>query len=193
MCGNQFATIQNAVAEKIRAPSYYSLSNHHHLELPTPFLLTLTDIPLHYGTVSVNSSPTSQIRYSPALDSEAENTIDMSLETAVEQAKRAFALQKYEQAVDLYTVALEKLYVFRSLASRRASNCVFMPASVILRTAEVKDDAPELADLYFLYGKALLENAISQAGVLGKDQPAGAEEDEEGESCHTSSGDEPLT
>lgn len=44
----------------------------------------------------------------------------------------------------------------------------------------MKDDAPELADLYFLYGKALLENAISQAGVLGKDQPATAEEEEEG-------------
>jgi HAT1-interacting factor 1 len=27
-----------------------------------------------------------------------------------------------------------------------------------------------MADLYFLYGKALLENAISQTSVLGKDQ-----------------------
>ncbi|KAJ3509341.1 hypothetical protein NMY22_g16331 [Coprinellus aureogranulatus] len=82
------------------------------------------------------------------------DTDTMSLDTAIEQAKRAFALQKYEQAVELYTVALEKL------------------------TQEVKDDAPELADLYFLYGKALLENAISQAGVLGKDQPATADDDE---------------
>ena len=32
------------------------------------------------------------------------------------------------------------------------------------------DDADETADLYFSYGKALLENAISQSAVLGKDQ-----------------------
>ena len=38
------------------------------------------------------------------------------------------------------------------------------------RTAKVGDDAPEVADLYFAYGKALLENAISQSSVLGKDQ-----------------------
>jgi HAT1-interacting factor 1 len=65
-------------------------------------------------------------------------------------------------------------------------SCIF-----VISTAEVKDDAPELADLYFLYGKALLENAISQAGVLGKDQPAGAEEEEEGESSHSYSSKEP--
>ena len=33
------------------------------------------------------------------------------------------------------------------------------------------EKAPETADLYFAYGKALLENAISQAGVLGKQDP----------------------
>lgn len=33
------------------------------------------------------------------------------------------------------------------------------------------DEAPEVADLYFAYGKALLENAISQTSVLGKEQP----------------------
>ena len=32
------------------------------------------------------------------------------------------------------------------------------------------DDANETADLYFSYGKALLENAISQSAVLGKEQ-----------------------
>jgi HAT1-interacting factor 1 len=31
----------------------------------------------------------------------------MTLESAVEQAKRAFALRKYEQAVDFYATALE--------------------------------------------------------------------------------------
>lgn len=45
------------------------------------------------------------------------------------------------------------------------------------RTAQHGDNAPEAADLYFAYGKALLENAIAQTSVLGKDQaeqtPAG--------------------
>jgi HAT1-interacting factor 1 len=31
----------------------------------------------------------------------------LTLESAVEQAKRAFALRKYEQAVDFYATALE--------------------------------------------------------------------------------------
>ncbi|KAF8825870.1 hypothetical protein HHX47_DHR6000508 [Lentinula edodes] len=41
------------------------------------------------------------------------------------------------------------------------------------------EDSPEIADLYFAYGKSLLENAISQTSVLGKDQPEeeGAEDD----------------
>jgi HAT1-interacting factor 1 len=44
-------------------------------------------------------------------------------------------------------------------------------------TKKCGEDAPETADLYFAYGKALLENAISQSSVLGKDQPEdGAEE-----------------
>ena len=41
------------------------------------------------------------------------------------------------------------------------------------------EDAPETADLYFAYGKALLENAISQNSVLGK-QNADEDEDDEG-------------
>ena len=32
------------------------------------------------------------------------------------------------------------------------------------------EDAPEMADVYFAYGKALLENAIAQNSVLGKEQ-----------------------
>ncbi|RXW23044.1 hypothetical protein EST38_g2820 [Candolleomyces aberdarensis] len=72
---------------------------------------------------------------------------ELTVESAIEQAKRAFALRKYEQAVELYGTALELL------------------------TKEAGEDAPETADLYFSYGKALLENAIAQNGVLGKDQP----------------------
>jgi HAT1-interacting factor 1 len=32
------------------------------------------------------------------------------------------------------------------------------------------EDAPEMADVYFAYGRALLENAIAQNSVLGKEQ-----------------------
>lgn len=69
-----------------------------------------------------------------------------TIEDAIEHAKRAFALRKYEQAIDHYATALELL------------------------TAEHGENAPEMADTYFAYGKALLENAISQSTVLGKEQ-----------------------
>ncbi len=49
---------------------------------------------------------------------------------------------------------------------------------LIFRTQKYGDEAPETADLYFSYGRALLENAITQSGVLGKDQPEAAPEDE---------------
>ncbi|KAF8840810.1 hypothetical protein BDN67DRAFT_902750 [Paxillus ammoniavirescens] len=78
----------------------------------------------------------------------------MTVENALEHARRAFALKKYEQAVEHYATALE------------------------LQTKQFGEDAPEIADLYFSYGKALLENAISQASVLGKEPEPGAVEDE---------------
>ncbi|THU91533.1 hypothetical protein K435DRAFT_863353 [Dendrothele bispora CBS 962.96] len=71
---------------------------------------------------------------------------ELTSEAAVEQARRAFALKKYEQAVEHYATALE------------------------LATKKFPEDAPEIADLYFAYGKALLENAISQSHVLGKEK-----------------------
>ncbi|KAF9054467.1 hypothetical protein BJ165DRAFT_718961 [Panaeolus papilionaceus] len=77
----------------------------------------------------------------------------ITVETAVEQAKRAFALKKYEHAIDHYATALE------------------------LITEKIGDDAPETADLYFSYGKALLENAIAQSSVLGKEGGEEAPED----------------
>ncbi|XP_006461785.1 hypothetical protein AGABI2DRAFT_193169 [Agaricus bisporus var. bisporus H97] len=77
-----------------------------------------------------------------------------TLESALEQAKRAFALKKYEQAVDFYATALE------------------------FATKEHGDDSPLTADLYFSYGRALLENAVSQSGVLGKEQPEAPVEEE---------------
>jgi HAT1-interacting factor 1 len=42
----------------------------------------------------------------------------------------------------------------------------------------VGEDSPETADLYFSYGKALLENAITQSTVLGKEEPTEGKEDE---------------
>lgn len=73
------------------------------------------------------------------------NALETTVETALERAQRAFAFKKYEQAIELYASALE------------------------LQTKKHGEDAPEVADLYFSYGRALLENAISQASVLGKD------------------------
>lgn len=55
----------------------------------------------------------------------------------------------------------------------------YHPGRVIFRTKQIEEDSPEIADLYLAYGKALLENAISQNTVLGKDEPGeGGEEDE---------------
>lgn len=79
---------------------------------------------------------------------------EITVETALEHARRAFALKKYEQAVEYYATALE------------------------LQTKKHGEDAPETANLYFSYGKALLENAISQASVLGKEQPENGDEAE---------------
>ncbi|KAI5995402.1 hypothetical protein EDD15DRAFT_2422483 [Pisolithus albus] len=77
-----------------------------------------------------------------------------TVDAVLEHARRAFALKKYEQAVELYATALE------------------------MQTKTHDEDAPEMADLYFSYGKALLENAISQASVLGKEPEPGAAEEE---------------
>ena len=51
---------------------------------------------------------------------------------------------------------------------------------MLSRTKEKGEDAPETADLYFSYGKALLENAISQSTVLGKEQPEDGEDADDG-------------
>ncbi|KAJ7754264.1 hypothetical protein DFH07DRAFT_921185 [Mycena maculata] len=101
----------------------------------------------------------------------ADASSEMSLDAAIEHGQRAFALQKYEQAVDHYATALELMYV-----------ASLVPGSCADATKTHGDEAPEIADLYFAYGKALLENAITQSGVLGKDQPEGDAEEEAPES-----------
>ncbi|KAL1711968.1 hypothetical protein EV715DRAFT_214528, partial [Schizophyllum commune] len=77
-----------------------------------------------------------------------------TLESAVDNGKRAFALKKFEEAVDHYATALE------------------------IAIEKFPEDSIELADLHFTYGKALLENAIANSGVLGKAEPEGEKEDE---------------
>ena len=47
------------------------------------------------------------------------------------------------------------------------------------RTKKYGDASPECVDLYFAYGKALLENAIAQNSVLGKEEANPAIEDED--------------
>ncbi|KZV91518.1 hypothetical protein EXIGLDRAFT_648236 [Exidia glandulosa HHB12029] len=78
-----------------------------------------------------------------------------TIELAVELARKAAALRKWEEAVEHYSQALE------IVAKEHGEN---IPA--------------EHADLYFAYGKALLENAISSNAVLGRADD-GAEEEEE--------------
>ena len=46
------------------------------------------------------------------------------------------------------------------------------------RLEKYGENSPESADLLFLYGKALLENAIAQNAVLGKDNTNAAAADE---------------
>ncbi|KAG8922617.1 hypothetical protein FRC02_011737 [Tulasnella sp. 418] len=82
--------------------------------------------------------------------SNAKNEPTETVESHVDQGKRAFALGQYEEAVSAYASALELL------------------------TEKYGDGAPESADVLFMYGKALLENAISQAGVLGKEEAENA-------------------
>ncbi|KAG8802359.1 hypothetical protein FRC17_006430, partial [Serendipita sp. 399] len=75
------------------------------------------------------------------------------LETLIGKAKRAFALKQYEQAVETYAMALETY---------------------------AKECSPATVDIYYLYGCALLENAIASNNVLGNKQ-GGEEEPEEPE------------
>ncbi|CAG7847728.1 SubName: Full=Uncharacterized protein {ECO:0000313/EMBL:CCA67886.1} [Serendipita indica DSM 11827] len=87
---------------------------------------------------------------STTVKEENEKTDVPDLETLIGKAKRAFALKQYEQAVTTYATALENY----------ANDCT--PATV---------------DIYYLYGCALLENAIISNNVLGNKQ----EEEEEPE------------
>ena len=85
-----------------------------------------------------------------------------TIEEAVELARKAGALRKWEEAVEHYSQALEIVYVLY----RRALDAILTRHHC--RAKEHGEDIPvEHADLYFAYGKALLENAISSNAVLG--------------------------
>jgi len=47
------------------------------------------------------------------------------------------------------------------------------------RAEKFGDASPECVDVYFAYGKALLENAIVQNSVLGKEETSAALADED--------------
>jgi HAT1-interacting factor 1 len=112
---------------------------------------------------------------------------EITVETAIEHAKRAFALRKYEQAAEHYATALEMVcvslprVVYYDPTSNAFSTFLFLPiiSSICRRTSEHGDSAPEAADLYLSYGKALLENAIAQTSVLGNKEQPETEADEE--------------
>ena len=53
-------------------------------------------------------------------------------------------------------------------------------STATIRTTELGEGSPEIADLYLSYGKALLENAVAQSSVLGKNQPEGEGDEAEG-------------
>ncbi|KIY48125.1 hypothetical protein FISHEDRAFT_43891, partial [Fistulina hepatica ATCC 64428] len=76
------------------------------------------------------------------------NKSTATVEAAIDAAKRAFALKKYEEAAEHYSAALELL------------------------TAKVGENSLECADLYLAYGRTLLENAIQRSSVLGRENTA---------------------
>ena len=59
------------------------------------------------------------------------------------------------------------------MLSRHVEHNIAYNLIVINRTPEHGEDSLEIAEVYFLYGRALLENAISQSSVLGKGQAEG--------------------
>ena len=81
---------------------------------------------------------------------------------SLDHAKKAFALRKYEQAVEHYATALELLCVY--ISPSRTGHYLLKRA----RSQTHAEDAPEMADVYFAYGKALLENALAHASVPRK-------------------------
>ena len=85
-------------------------------------------------------------------------------------------MRKYEQAVEHYATALELLFVHLPFVPLLRVH--LNPIVLYRRSKTHAEDAPEMADVYFAYGKALLENAIVQNSVLGKEQQEGGAAEE---------------
>jgi hypothetical protein len=81
-------------------------------------------------------------------------------------------------------MALELLYAlasfgppyFTCIDSHHTRPVAFI---VLNRTETFGQGSPQSADLLFVYGKALLENAVAQSAVLGKDDADAATKEEE--------------
>ena len=89
-------------------------------------------------------------------------------------------LCKYEQVVEHYATALELLFVPLPLPNlpalsplTRQCQLTDVLTSYPYRSKTHTEYAPEMAEIYFAYGKTLLKNAIMQNSILGKDWVAG--------------------
>lgn len=82
-------------------------------------------------------------------------TTQERITSLLEEGNKAFALRDYELSVEKYGQATELLGELHG------------------------ESSPKCADALFLYGKALLENAVSQSGVLGSGPGIAADEIEE--------------
>ncbi|AFR93579.2 HAT1-interacting factor 1 [Cryptococcus neoformans var. grubii H99] len=79
--------------------------------------------------------------------------IRAEVEKLVAEGKKAVALHQWEQGVDRYATALDRMRLL------------------------VGDADPEMAPLLLAYGKALYDLASSQAGVMGREEPVRQEDD----------------
>lgn len=70
---------------------------------------------------------------------------------------------------------------------------VLTSACGAFRTEKHGEGSLECANLYFLYGKALLENAVSQSAVLGKDDPDAAQNEDEADNGMSVSHDSQIS
>ncbi|KAL0254242.1 hypothetical protein I308_101623 [Cryptococcus tetragattii IND107] len=79
--------------------------------------------------------------------------IRAEVEKLVAEGKKAIALHEWEQGVDRYATALDRMRLL------------------------VGDADPEMAPLLLAYGKALYDLASSQASVMGREEPVRQEDD----------------
>lgn len=113
--------------------------------------------------------------------------IRAEVEKLVAEGKKAVALHQWEQGVDRYATALDRMYVspllpihtralsFSRLLTAADGSCV-ITVYIPNRRLLVGDADPEMAPLLLAYGKALYDLASSQAGVMGREEPVRQED-----------------